>query len=159
VNPNISFEPATLGDSRAVAVMLGELLGEISDAAGVQAFNFDPDETQRRLTDFLAQALYFVFLARYQGRDPVGFLTLCETRSLYAEGTFGILPELYVRPAYRSQGIGRGLLEQAMRLAKVRGWRRLEVTTPPLPAFDAALRFYEREGFRITGGRKLKLPL
>jgi hypothetical protein len=37
-----------------------------------------------------------------------------------------------------------------------RGWKRLEVTTPPLPQFDATLAFYEREGFEISGGRKLK---
>jgi len=39
------------------------------------------------------------------------------------------------------------------------GWKRLEVTTPPLPQFDNTLAFYEREGFAITGGRKLKLAL
>ncbi len=110
-----------------------------------------------RLKDFLARELYFAFLGRHQRLGPVGFLTLCETRALYAEGTFGILPERYVRRAYRSQGIGRGLLEQAKRLASARGWRRLEVTTPPLPVFDASLRFYQREGFCITGGSKLKL--
>jgi hypothetical protein len=35
----------------------------------------------------------------------------------------------------------------------------LEVTTPPLPQFDIALAFYERESFEITGGRKLKVLL
>jgi len=40
-----------------------------------------------------------------------------------------------------------------------KGWTRLEVTTPPLPAFERTLAFYEREGFAITGGRKLKTLL
>ncbi len=40
-----------------------------------------------------------------------------------------------------------------------RGWKRLEVTTPPLPQFDNTLAFYRREGFAITGGRKLKRVL
>jgi GNAT superfamily N-acetyltransferase len=105
------------------------------------------------------QRRYFVFVARERRLGPVGFLSLCETRALYAGGAFGIIPELYVRRDYRSQRIGRGLLEQAKALAEARRWRQLEVTTPPLPAFDASLRFYEREGFRITGGRKLKLSL
>jgi len=39
------------------------------------------------------------------------------------------------------------------------GWTRLEVTTPPLPQFDKTLAFYTREGFSITGGRKLKVVL
>jgi hypothetical protein len=42
---------------------------------------------------------------------------------------------------------------------KARGWKRLEVTTPPLPQFEKTLAFYEREGFAITGGRKLKVLL
>jgi hypothetical protein len=33
------------------------------------------------------------------------------------------------------------------------------VTTPPLPEFDRALRFYERQGCAVTSGRKLKLVL
>jgi hypothetical protein len=39
------------------------------------------------------------------------------------------------------------------------GWKRLEVTTPPLSLFERSLSFYTREGFSITGGRKLKLAL
>lgn len=31
--------------------------------------------------------------------------------------------------------------------------------TPPLPHFDKTLAFYEREGFAVTGGRKLKATL
>ena len=56
-------------------------------------------------------------------------------------------------------GVGAALLAQARRLGQLRGWRRLEVTTPPLPEFDRTLAFYQREGFSISGGRKLKLAL
>jgi hypothetical protein len=40
-----------------------------------------------------------------------------------------------------------------------RGWTRLEATTPPLPEFDRALRFYKANGFEVTGGKKLKTML
>jgi hypothetical protein len=50
-------------------------------------------------------------------------------------------------------------VEQAKRFGSSRGWKRLEVTTPPLPQFDKTLSFYEREEFAITGGRKLKVLL
>jgi hypothetical protein len=46
---------------------------------------------------------------------------------------------------------------EARRLGQSKGWRRIEVTTPPLPQFDRTLAFYRREGFDIPGGRKLKL--
>lgn len=50
-------------------------------------------------------------------------------------------------------------MAEARALATTRDWRRLEVTTPPLPEFDRTLAFYEREGFSITGARKLKAAL
>ncbi|MBP8155162.1 MAG: GNAT family N-acetyltransferase, partial [Nitrospira sp.] len=101
---------------------------------------------------------YTVLLA-YHAEKVAGFLALSESRALYAEGTFGSIPELYVRPAFRSCNVGTGLVAEAKNLSRARGWTRLEVTTPPLPQFDRTLAFYERQGFSISGGRKMKLSL
>ncbi|MGZ8983464.1 MAG: GNAT family N-acetyltransferase [Methylotenera sp.] len=156
---NIIIQRATSDDSHEVAVMVGELLSEIMNTIGVQAFNFDLDETAARLKEFLSHGKYFVFVARDDSENMVGFVALYESHALYAEGSFGTIPELYIRPEYRSQGAGYRLLEQAKSFGSSRGWTRLEVTTPPLPQFDQTLAFYEREGFAITGGRKLKVAL
>ena len=91
--------------------------------------------------------------------EPLGFLALYESFALYAEGSFGTIPELFVRPAYRSNGVGAALLLEAKRMGQAKGWRRLEVTTPPLPQFDRTLAFYQQQGFSISGGRKLKVEL
>ena len=139
--------------------MVGELLGEIVSAIGIQTFNFIHDETLLRLKDFIGREKYFVFVARDEDARAIGFVALYESHALYAEGAFGTIPELYVHPGYRSRGVGLRLLEQAKSFGKSRGWKRLEVTTPPLPLFDKTLAFYEREGFAITGGRKLKVVL
>ena len=139
--------------------MVGELLAEIMSAIGVQAFHFDLAETISRLTDFLDQEKYFVFVARASGGNPAGFIALYESYALYAEGAFGTIPELYVRPHYRANELGLHLVSQAKSFGASRGWSRLEVTTPPLPQFDRTLAFYEREGFSISGGRKLKVSL
>ncbi len=155
----ITIEKATADDSREIAVMVGELLSEITNAIGVQAFNFDLEETTDRLKDFLDREKYFVFVARKESGRPVGFVALYESHALYAEGTFGTIPELYVRPEYRSNHVGFRLVSEARSFGTSRGWKRLEVTTPPLPQFDKTLAFYEREGFAVTGGRKLKLAL
>ena len=127
--------------------MVGELLTEIMNATGVQAFNFDLGETTSRLKDFLNREKYFVFVARSGGMNPAGFITLSESYGLYAKGTFGTIPEFYVRPEYRAKGLGLRLLSQAKSFGTSRGWTRLEVTTPPLPQFDRSLAFYQREGF------------
>lgn len=139
--------------------MVGELLSEIMASIGIQVFNFDLAETTERLTDFINREKYFVFFACDANDESVGFISLYESYALYAEGAFGTIPELYVRPKYRSHKLGQRLISQAKNFGASRGWSRLEVTTPPLPQFDRTLAFYERDGFCITGGRKLKVSL
>jgi GNAT superfamily N-acetyltransferase len=159
MNPDITIRRANPSDAPAVAVMVGELLAQIMSAIGAKAFNFDLAETTSRLEDFLERGKYFVFVADSSEAGLVGFIALYESHALYAEGTFGTIPELYVRPKYRANALGRQLVEAAKSFGATRGWTRLEVTTPPLPQFERTLAFYEREDFSITGGRKLKIPL
>jgi GNAT superfamily N-acetyltransferase len=159
MSTEFTVQKVTASDALEIAEMVGELLAEIMNAIGVQAFNFDLSETTTRLTDFLNQEKYFVFVARGGSGNPAGFIALYESYALYAEGAFGTIPELYVRPEYRTNGLGLRLVSQAKSFGASRGWTRLEVTTPPLPQFDRTLAFYEREGFAISGGRKLKVSL
>jgi GNAT superfamily N-acetyltransferase len=153
------IQRAVANDVAEIAVMVGELLTEIMARVGIQAFNFDLAETTERLEDFLNREKYFVFVARDRKNKPAGFIALYEIFALYAEGAFGTIPELYVRPEFRSNKLGLRLVSEAKIFGSSRGWSRLEVTTPPLPQFDRTLEFYEREGFSITGGRKLKFAL
>lgn len=153
------IEPASPGMAQEIAEMVGELLAEIMQRIGVQAFNFDLAETTSRLADFLQRGKYFVFVARDGDGGAAGFIALHESCALYAEGEFATIPEFYVRPHFRAKGLGLRLLERSKAFGISRGWKRLEVTTPPLPQFDRTLAFYEREGFAITGGRKLKVLL
>ncbi|BBF66595.1 GNAT family N-acetyltransferase [Acidithiobacillus sp. 'AMD consortium'] len=156
---NITIQRATINDAPEVAVMVGELLNEIMSTIGIHAFKFSLDETMARLKDFIYREKYFVFVAQSENQSLVGFIALYESYALYAEGAFGTIPELFVRPGYRSQNVGQRLMEQAKKFGNSRGWKRLEVTTTPLPQFDKTIAFYEREGFAITGGRKLKVAL
>jgi len=147
-------------DAEVVAALVGELLHEIMAVLNEQAFRFHHDETVIRARSWLKDGVYTVLLVREEaGAEPVGFLALYQSYALYTEGVYGTIPEFFVRPVHRSKGVGAALLEQARLLGRSRGWRRLEVTTPPLPQFDRTLAFYQREGFSISGGRKLKLEL
>ena len=156
---NIIMRKATAEDSQDIAEMAGELLNEIMDAVGVQAFTFSREDTVARVKEYIREEKYFVFIAHNGEVGPVGFIALSESYALYAEGAFGIIPEFYVRPGWRSKKIGAELLEQAKSFGQSRHWKRLEVTTPPLPQFDKSLEFYEREGFVVAGGRKLRMLL
>jgi GNAT superfamily N-acetyltransferase len=159
MNMTFMIQAAAPEDVPEVAAMVGELLKEIMLATGEQAFNFDVAETLSRLGDFLDRGKYFVFVARSAQGKAAGFIALYESYALYAEGVFGTIPELYVRPEFRNRGLGFRLVSEAKSFGAVRSWKRLEVTTPPLPQFQSALEFYEREGFAVTGGRKLKVLL
>lgn len=159
MNTDITIKVASPIDAQDVAIMVGELLSEIMNVIGAKVFNFDLAETTSRLSDFLNMEKYFVFIARCESGAPAGFIALYESYALYAEGAFGTIPELYVRPENRASGLGQRLASQAKSFGASRNWTRLEVTTPPLPQFDRTLAFYEREGFTISGGRKLKVSL
>lgn len=154
----IQIAQAQPEDAAVVAALVGELLREIMAAINDRVFNFQQADTEARAAAWLRDGLYSVLVAR-DGGEPIGFLALYQSYALYTEGVYGTIPEFYVRPAHRSKGVGAALLAQARRLGQSRGWRRLEVTTPPLPEFDRTLGFYQREGFSTSGGRKLKLEL
>ncbi len=155
---SIRLTHAQPSDAPLVADVVGELLQEIMTAIGAKAFGFSRVETEARARRWLADGTYTVLLAYYD-EAAAGFLALSESRALYAEGTFGIIPELYVRPAFRSRKVGTMLVAEAQDVAHAKKWTRLEVTTPPLPQFDRTLAFYERQGFSMSGGRKMKLSL
>ncbi|MDD3598309.1 GNAT family N-acetyltransferase [Sulfuricurvum sp.] len=154
---HIIVKRATHEHSAQTAVLVGELLQEIMDRIGIDVFHFDLQETKERLADFIVTEKNFVFIAvDNEEKEIIGFVTIYEGYALYAEGAFGTMAELYVQPSYRSQGIGKMLIQSVREFGNQRGWKRIEVTTPPLPQFDLTLAFYEREGFEISGGRKLK---
>jgi len=154
----LSIEIAEPENAETVAQMVKALLEEIMAATGAAHFKADQAELRTRCRDFLQQGAYTVWVAR-EGKEMAGFLALTEVRTLYAGGAFGLIPEFYVVPKFRSHGVGAALLAAAREHGKARGWARLEVTTPPLPEFERTLRFYQANGFEVTGGRKLKTSL
>ena len=149
-------EPA---HAAVIAEMVGELLQEIMTAIGSKVFSFNSGDTETRVRAWLGNGTYTVFVACDDRNVVMGFLALYESYALYAEGAFGTIPELYVRPPFRSQGVGARLLAEARQFAASKRWTRLEVTTPPLPQFERTLGFYERHNFSVSGGRKMKTDI
>jgi len=154
---NIHFKQATPADASVIAAFAKALTDEIIHRTGAQHFNVDIAATTELCHELLVQGKYAVLLAvDDQSQRPIGFAALCESHALYAEGTFGIVQEFYIQPEFRSQKVGAALLESVAAHAKTRGWKRLELCTPPLPEFERTLHFYEENGFEVTGGRKMK---
>lgn len=147
-------------DATVIAAMAKALTDEIIGRTGTAHFDLDVLQTAVRCREFLARGIYTVFLAVDEdAQKTTGFAALCESHALYAQGAFGIIQEFYVESGSRSRGIGRQLLAAAAAHARQRGWKRLELCTPPLPEFERALAFYGSHGFEVTGGRKMKRPV
>lgn len=143
-------------DAPIVTQFVAELLEEIAARAGAR-IAYDAERGQMQASQFLNTGQAMGYLA--EEGAPAGLLLLYEGHALYAGGAFGILSELYVRPPYRGRGVGRQLIAAARVLGAALQWRHLEVTTPPLPAFQDTLCFYESLGFSVSGGRKLRTAL
>lgn len=153
----IRIDFATPAEAPLIAGFTGALTDEIMQRCSGRHFDLEPSATTELARQWLEQQIYTVLLAIDEPTgDPVGCATLCESQALYAGGSFGIIQEFYVVPAYRSCGIGALLLVHAESYGRSLGWQRLELCTPPLPAFARTLDFYTANGFEVTGGRKLK---
>lgn len=156
---SIWVEQANPEDADEVALLIGRLLSEIMQEIGARVFDFDSKKSTAQLRHFIDIGRYAAFVAHNHDNRFIGVITLSESCALYAGGIFGTIPEFYVAPEWRSQGVGAALADAARAYARYRGWIRLEVTPPPLPQFARTLAFYERLGFSVTGGRKLKLDV
>jgi GNAT superfamily N-acetyltransferase len=157
---SVEIKPVSADCYHELAVMVGELLAEIMDAIKQKVFNYEVSASESRARELIEHGKYWVFIAWDNTEESaIGFISLYESYALYAAGAYGTIPELYVRNGWRSQEIGNSLLHAAVKFAREKGWHRLEVTTPPLPEFDRTLNFYEKNGFVISGGRKLKMDI
>jgi ribosomal protein S18 acetylase RimI-like enzyme len=135
--------PAGHGDLDALGRLLCDFnreYGEPSPAPAVLA---------ARLAQLLAHGDTAVLVV---GAGPEGLAVLRFRPALWSSGLECYLAELYVIPSRRGQGLGRALMEAALREAKERGADTMDIG---VDAPDVvARRLYESLGFtnRVGGG-------
>ncbi len=152
----IVVEMAHADDFQMVGTLVNRLLVELF-----------PDEDDYRDSDkhvFAAKQLLaagdkvWALLAKTQGGEIVGLLTLNECAAIYAGGNFGEISELYVDGTQRSCGVGARLIEAARAFAVSKGWPEIEVGAPPQPEWKRTFDFYQSQGF-VYSGPRLYLPV
>lgn len=138
-------------DAAVVAGFVCALLQELSGSEDT-----DCEAVSATAEALLQRGQITAFVAAQDG-TPVGVITLHECAAIYAGGVFGEISELYVMPAFRSQGVAAQLLAAAQAEGVARGWKRLEVGAPTQPQWHRTLAFYEAQGFLETGPRLRRL--
>lgn len=154
----MEYKLVDITKSEEIAKLAVCLTNEIIEKTGIKYFNVDAPLAINLCNSFIKDSHYQV-IAAFDNDSIVGFGAICESRSLYAEGVFGIIQEFYVRPEYRSRGVGKHLIEKITAHAISKKWKRLELCTPPVPEFKRTVEFYQDNGFEITGGYKMKYAI
>ncbi len=152
---NINFRKATKEDAKLIALFVHELTDEICELTSAAHFDIKIDDTTTRCRDLIAQGHYAAIIA-FDDESPIGMTTITETYALYAAGKVGVIQEFYLKPRFRASGVGSKLLEQVKDHGKANNWSSFELCTPPLPEFEHTLNFYQKNGLKPVGGRKMR---
>ena len=126
--------PATRKDAESVF----EMLGDFATSYAPERAAFD-----RSYATIVARQDGELLVAE-DAHGVVGYLLAADMATLFANGPVTELLELYVKPSYRGEGIGKSLVGMAVRGASQRG--AVEVTAPTRRARD----FYLAIGFEST---------
>ena len=145
---NLRMETVGMESATPVFELVLTLLRELGEEAD-DLGHFD--EARVRAAWQKASDRVHILLARTEGNQIVGIATTTESFAIYANGLYGIINEMYVSPDYRSRGVGKDLIDGIKRLARTRGWSRIDVVCPESDRWVRTRRFYEREGFTFAG--------
>jgi ribosomal protein S18 acetylase RimI-like enzyme len=132
---------------REVTVADVDRLAPLFDAYR-QFYAQPPDRTRARrfLAERLAQHQSVVLVADGEAGDALGFVQLYPCFSSVRAAPIFILSDLFVAPAARGGGVGRLLMESAVRRARAAGAVGLELATARTNA--TAQRLYESLGWK-----------
>ncbi|HET9862340.1 MAG TPA: GNAT family N-acetyltransferase [Steroidobacteraceae bacterium] len=130
----LNIRPATAADAPLIANLVRELADYEKLLSEAQA---TPEDFRRELES--PNPVIRVLIAEWNG-EPAGFALYFFNFSTFVGRPGLYLEDLFVRPALRSHGIGRGLLRALARIARQRNCGRMEWAV--LDWNEPALRFY-----------------
>ncbi|WP_031499090.1 GNAT family N-acetyltransferase [Bryobacter aggregatus] len=144
---------------------VGLILGFIRELAAYEKLTDECVATQEGLQQHLFghHPKAEVIIAEWE-EEAVGFALFFHTFSTFLAKPGIYLEDLYVRPEFRSKGIGKSLLIYLARLAKIRGcgrveWSVLNWNTPSIEFYKSlgAQPLEDWTGYRLSGDALDKL--
>jgi len=142
---------AEADDAAAVSDLVARFFAE-------EGFAASAGEVKARASTFLAEPANAAFLYERDG-VAVGVAT-ATTVFGFETGRYGEIEDLYVLPVYRGRGVGRELIDAAVRWCRERGCRHVEVVVTPGAEIRHGLTgWYRSLGFVETGRTILQRDL
>lgn len=136
----VSVGPLSAGEERQLMWLETSFLLEI----GEETLNA---EKEKALVQAIGEEKIRFFVSR-DGERVVGMCSVAACFSTFACDTIGIFDDFYVEPAFRGQGVARGLVQAAQRWCVEQGILSLSVTCAPC---DEAM--YQALGFDTPLGK------
>jgi PhnO protein len=130
----ILVRKAFIKDFTAVYQFICELQGKV----------FDKETMSTLYSENISNPNY-IYLVVCDDNTAVGYAS-CHTQNLlHHAGKVAEIQEMFVKPTYRSNGVGKLLMDELKKIAKEKGALQLEVTTRAVR--EKAIQFYVREHF------------
>ncbi|MDO9164307.1 MAG: GNAT family N-acetyltransferase [Methylococcaceae bacterium] len=147
----MQITPAKVADIPALCELLHLLFSQEAD------FTPDDDAQRRGLTRIInSPDIGLIIVARQDGQ-VVGMVSLLYTISTALGERVALLEDMVVISKVRRTGVGSKLLQQAIKLARLNGCKRITLLTDA--ANKSAQRFYQRHGFDYSAMIPLRLSL
>lgn len=150
MNNQINIRFSEHQDHEAVGILAWELLNELFPAGADQ---FERSKFISASQTLLSEGKRFWSLVAELNNEVVAILNINECAAIYTGGSFGEITEFYIKPSFRSKGIGARLIDAAKRFCAEKGWPALEVGAPPSDPWQRTIDFYLENGFSIIGPR------
>lgn len=143
------IDQATLDDIPQLCGLLTLLFTQEAD------FQADLAKQSAGLAQIINQPEAGQILVLRNGATITGMVNLLYTISTACGGRVGILEDMVIHPEQRGSGAGTQLLQEAIAFAQANGCLRLTLLTDR--SNEAAIRFYQRQGFNLSEMVPLRL--
>ena len=147
----MQIDTATEADVPALADLLSILFAQESE------FTPNPEAQRRGLLAIITNPAVGVILVAREDHRLLGMVNLLYTVSTALGERVALLEDMVVVPEARGNGAGSRLLQEAIRVARASGCKRVTLLTDATN--HAAQRFYARHGFEASTMIPLRLGL
>ncbi len=144
------IRPASSGDLSAMTRLLQELFSVETE------FEVDTEKQRTGLQMLLDSARAGIWIAERRGR-VVGMVTVQLMVSTAEGGLSGLLEDLVVSSAYRRRGLGKALLNAAVKWSREQGATRIQLLADGRNV--SAIIFYRKQDWKQTNMIALRRPL